>query len=197
MLWELIAVGGFLFWGVIALAFAAIIAALEYENGKAATVVAVIFALAMTLFSDFKPIEWLTLNWKSLIWYAAAYVGIGILWGVIKWRFYVMNRVDRYDDLKAKFLDDNNIKEKNIPDEYKKQWAAHCRNEFGYGFRIPMQVSHYKSTIIMWMSYWPFSGFWTLLNDPVKRIFRFCYRHMAGGLQKISDHAFADAKADF
>lgn len=48
----------------------------------------------------------------------------------------------------------------------------------------------YKARIIAWLVYWPPSMFWTLLNDPLRRIGRIIYDSVAGWLKKISDSAW-------
>jgi hypothetical protein len=65
----------------------------------------------------------------------------------------------------------------------------------GYGFGPP-QVREHKSDIMLWMTYWPFSCVWTLINDPIRKIFRTIYANIAKSLQSISDRMFKGAIAD-
>jgi len=53
-------------------------------------------------------------------------------------------------------------------------------------------AKEYKSEIIVWMSYWPWSMTWTLLNDPIKRFFNFIYLKFSTLYQKLSDRIFKD-----
>ena len=53
------------------------------------------------------------------------------------------------------------------------------------------QVSAYKSSIMVWMFYWPFSILWTAIDMPVKRVYLFIYRGIAKWLQGMSDKIFA------
>jgi hypothetical protein len=56
-------------------------------------------------------------------------------------------------------------------------------------WRIP-QVKEYKSNIMTWMTYWPFSMIWTLINDPIKRAFREIYEKISKFMQGMSDRIF-------
>jgi hypothetical protein len=53
-----------------------------------------------------------------------------------------------------------------------------------------------KSRILSWMTYWPWSALWTLLNDPVRRLMRRIYYRIKGILQGISDKIFKDIDAE-
>jgi hypothetical protein len=66
----------------------------------------------------------------------------------------------------------------------------------GYGYQMPPQAREHKSDIMLWMTYWPFSCLWTIINDPIRKIFRTIYTHIATSLQKISDRMFKGAMAD-
>lgn len=59
------------------------------------------------------------------------------------------------------------------------------------------RVKNSKWKIYMWIAYWPWSGLWTLIHDPIKRILKFIYRQIKGLLKNIYDRQFADVKSDF
>lgn len=66
-------------------------------------------------------------------------------------------------------------------------------DNIAYAKRVNMPVAKQnKSLILTWMFYWPFSGVWTLINDPVRRIFQRIYVKLEGVYQKITDSAFTD-----
>lgn len=50
----------------------------------------------------------------------------------------------------------------------------------------------FKARITAWIAYWPPSLFWTLLNDPLRRIGRMIYEGVADVLKKSSDSAWKD-----
>ncbi len=59
----------------------------------------------------------------------------------------------------------------------------------GFSPRVP-QVSEYKSTFLLWMMYWPFSGIWTIIDSPVKRGFSFIFGKIKGRMQQMADKIF-------
>ncbi len=54
---------------------------------------------------------------------------------------------------------------------------------------IPSAVNN-KARIMMWMTWWPWSALWTLLNDPIKRAFRALFQALKARFQKMSEYAF-------
>jgi len=61
---------------------------------------------------------------------------------------------------------------------------------------FPPKANDNKGKIIFWMSYWPFSATWTLINDPITRLYRFIYRRLGAVFEKISHAMFAKYKDD-
>jgi energy-coupling factor transporter transmembrane protein EcfT len=57
--------------------------------------------------------------------------------------------------------------------------------------RMSPQVSDYKSDILFWLSYWPFSILGYMLNDFVRKVFNSIYNEIADKLQGISDRVFS------
>jgi hypothetical protein len=77
-------------------------------------------------------------------------------------------------------------------------WKAHEQVYSFYDFfnrRVTIQKptpDKYKGRITAWLVYWPPSLFWTLLNDPLRRIGRLIYEGVAKSLARISDSAWKD-----
>lgn len=157
-----------LFW-FIAFPLLLIYLCWEIESrGEAAfaTVVLVMILGLLQLFTDIKPLSYISANPFESLWLAMAYVAVGVGYVWIKWYSFVhaKARTRRQDIADGKRFVDT----------------------------APPQVSKYKEKIFGWMFYWPVSAAWTMLNDPIRRIFNAIYDRISGGLQKISDKAFAD-----
>lgn len=77
-------------------------------------------------------------------------------------------------------------------------WKEHEQNTyirdwFGRSCAIAKpEPENYKGRIISWIVYWPASMFWTILNDPIRKLGRQLYYAIAGVLTKISDSAWKD-----
>ena len=76
-----------------------------------------------------------------------------------------------------------------MPDSLKEQWRLSAPEK--------PSASDSKQDIMRWMSFWPFSMVWTLINDPVKKAFRAIYRGLQKSLQRIADRAWAGTENDF
>ena len=64
-----------------------------------------------------------------------------------------------------------------------------------FGRRIGItkpEPEQFKNRIISWIVYWPPSLFWTLLNDPLRRIGQLIYEAVTKSLKSISDSAWRD-----
>jgi hypothetical protein len=59
---------------------------------------------------------------------------------------------------------------------------------------LPLQVSEHKTELYLWWLGWPLSMFWTILNDPIKRlvngVWNFVYNKIGRFLQEISNKRF-------
>lgn len=75
--------------------------------------------------------------------------------------------------------------------EYEK--ITYVRDWFGRRCLIVKpEPENYKGRIISWIIYWPASMFWTLLNDPIRKLGRQLYYMIAGVLKRISDSVWKD-----
>jgi len=192
----------FVLWGVWWwILFAAVIVAdvwfLEYDNGTGATFSLVAFALLMFFFGDWNPFPWIAANPLWTIGTIFGYFAAGGLWSTVKWYFHCLNVRDRYNEIKDSFFEEHKITGDKIPGQLKSAWKDKLRyGEFSQGSIAPRATKH-KAKILMWMTHWPFSAFWTLLNDPIRRIFMSIYAHLTRTLQKISNRVFANTEVEF
>ncbi len=69
------------------------------------------------------------------------------------------------------------------------RWDERLR---GAGFRgsIPPRARDNKARIIAWMTYFPASMAWTLVNDPIRHAIEFLYNRVGKLLQSMSDRTF-------
>ena len=63
------------------------------------------------------------------------YIVLGLVWSIFKWYFFLHNK----NEYLTKKFENDNLRESDFP-----------------------KAKNNKSRIISWMSYWPFSAFWTL-----------------------------------
>lgn len=62
--------------------------------------------------------------------------------------------------------------------------------------RLRPEPGEYKSQITLWMTYWPWSMTWTVVNDPVKRAFKYTYERVQEVYTRITNRVFRDLEKD-
>ena len=132
-----------------------------------------LFALllaAWVLVANFALFTYIRNHPWQIVMGLAAYFAIGAAWSVVNWWFAETSRARR------------------ARDEFKRrprvsialtweEWSANKRTS----------PANYQSDILWWISFWPFSVVWTLLNDPFRRLCRRIYDELQGVYQRITD----------
>ena len=146
------------------------------EHSVSATVALGLVLVVLQLFTDVRPFSYVMNDPLRASVIAAGYVilGIGYVW--YKWSSYTRMAARQIR---------NSLASNSRMD------ANDAARRLGYR-SIPLQVSTYKARIMGWMIYWPLSLAWTLLNDPIRRLYEAIYNSIAKSLQEISNKAFKD-----
>jgi uncharacterized membrane protein (DUF485 family) len=218
-------------WFWCALLFPSLFLLYLIENEKAvgALMTVLITIGVFVAFGDKRLLPWVISHPVDLAIDIGAYVLIGIVWGFVKWFFYVLRARDKYEKMRAEFEERADafrltVATRAASDKYPLGRGSTARteaNEESYKAEVarlnvkpagfdkalfqhyasnqsfelrdfPPSADKNKGRIIFWMSYWPFSGVWTLINDPITRL----YRRLGALFQKISHSMFAKYKAD-
>lgn len=193
----LFVVGSIGFWLLIGLASIMLFYCVEEDRGGLATTSIIATLFLLYFFGDLNIFGWAIENFLMLVLSIGGYFVVGTIWAIVKWWFFVRRNREKYDDAKAKFLRDEGIEGTSIPDDQKKDWKSHISSSYNRGFEIKPEARKHKSRVLTWMTYWPWSMVWTLIDDPVKKLFRYIYRLIQDLLQKMSDRAFAGTENDF
>jgi hypothetical protein len=137
-------------------------------GGGLATLAVVAFALLYYWFGSKEDVinilVYIRDNPIKIFSYFLTYVGVGIIWAFVKWYFFLHSRYEK------------------------------SKEEMKYSNRtleIPTARDN-KFRIMSWMYYWPFSGLWTLINEPLKKSFRYVFTKISNTFDRISKHMFSD-----
>lgn len=214
-MWELFIIGTFWFWALVAIEFIALLVFIENEwPGWALFSIIGTFCL-LHWCGNLSLITYITANPWMIGIGAIIYILVGAPWGCLKWWFHLRNLRERYIEIRHEWFTilPRKIKRGNEPeaeiDAYKEvvaakkitenakeYWQKYVEDTYGYEmrggkFQKPL-LRHNKRRIILWMGYWPFSMLWTVINDPVRKLFRQVYHSFEGVLQQITDRVWRD-----
>lgn len=172
---------GLWFWMLAAIVFVAAVATVENEQFKVTTPVVIIGVAGLIWLSHSNVLSWVKLHYITLILALVAYLVIGVIYGFVRYVFYV----HKIADLLAKWVNDKGYTIAALTQTQASDFArmANVRH-------FPLRVADSKGRIIFWSIYWPFSAPWTMINEPVKRFFSFAYGRMAGLMQGVANRAF-------
>lgn len=209
-------------WLLTILAVIAITTAIDHDNGFMATFTFIATIILMTGFGTLPLIEYATNHGWQLLSIIAGYILIGgPIGGITRWYTHVHDELEKYENTKQDWLHNQKIDNTEIPPEKKIDWLVYASEQFTWikikGDRIydqrertekyyPETVkilqSHpqawdNKAKIITWMTYWPFTLTWLLLDDIVTKLFKIIQQKLANLMDQISRHIFRRVQDDF
>lgn len=181
---EFLAVGAWGFWALIVISAIVMSELVDNNSPGWATITAIATVAILSFLGDFNPLIWIKSNPGEVAFYIAAYFAVGAMWGVVKWYFWLQRLRRKMLEFKREHpgMDDAD--------------AIRFLRSAGAGPSMPPQVSEHKARIIGWMALWPASMVWTVLNDPVRRVFEEIYDRIGGGLQRMSNRIFGEFITD-
>lgn len=201
-MWELFVFGSFGFWTLMIIATVILMICLENNAASGATFVFIGSLFLLDQFGNLPILSIIHNNPLITILSITAYFAVGTVWSVAKWFFYVRNEKQLYDEMKQKFIAFNKIDitiNDPIPDNWKQKWKEQTTWRLAEHERIDInpKINEHKAQIYMWISYWPLSLVWTMIDDPIRKILKNIYKNISDWLQSISDRYFKDVKKDF
>lgn len=211
----LFAFGTLWFWLLIIAASFVLFACTEFDRGFFATLTVVGCIIALHVWGGHKILNYVVDNPARTFQYAGIYLLLGTFWGVNKWWFYVKRQSRKAQEALEAFRKDferpavvedyrrrtlgprtsdyvtSIQQDKRTPDEvFKSAWKDIIKLERydEHIFEFQPDPKKHKRRILIWMTYWPWSFLWTMLNDP----FKAAYHWVLGLLKRISNSAFRD-----
>lgn len=168
-------IGTFWFYALILVAAAALIISTELDEAKswgfwvvAATLVVLYFCGNKQTFNDM--FSWISANPGTTILIVAGYFVAGLVWAIMKWYVYLRKKTAKINAINA----------------YGKT----------YGLDQVYSAAENKERILNWMMYWPVSLLWTLIDEPVKKMFLGIYNNTEKMFQRMADNARKNVKSE-
>lgn len=161
----LFVIGSLWFWLLAIAAVCIIVTTTELEEANSWGFVVVIGTLTLMYFGgnqhSFREFgNYIVENPKVIIGSVVGYLVLGVVWSIVKWFIYLKGQTQRI-------------------------------NEYGisYGVNDIYDVSKNKQRILNWMMYWPFSGLWTLIDEPFRKFFKHAFYYLEKTYQRMADNA--------
>lgn len=167
------AFGTIFFWLLIVLTVILMTAFVEKEDqtGTGATITFLVSMALMCFLGNLEAfkslLNYVTENPGTIIGLGLLYIVLGVVWSFFKWYFYLSAIREEY---------------KNSSYEVEKSL-------------ISINSSSNKTRVLVWMSYWPLSTIWTIINDPIRKMYKHILYKLSGFYQNISDRMFKDLNA--
>lgn len=199
----LFALGTFWFWFLLFIDFVVITALVENDNGVWATIVAVGSVLGLNYLWKLPIVAVVKANPAHTALLVLAYFAIGVAWTLVKWYFYVHNRVVEYNDYKRDFLKEKKADAltpelaAELSDRLENGHTSTWRSAFGGTISAePPDPAKHKADLTRWGTYWPFSMVGTALNDIVRKAWEYVYEMLQTTYQRMAKAIFRSATAD-
>jgi hypothetical protein len=199
---------GLMLYGAIGVFSLLALVSMEYEKPGICTVIVIIALGVLEYYSSLHPLTFAYHNPIDAAVLVALYFCVGTGWIIVKWFSHVYKVRDRFNEVKQDCI--KNVRE--MPDQYSGRTTTKTKADFvntdgsltAEGMRLvydqaamrigerhlPLLASEHKGEMYMWWLLWPLSLGWTLLSDPITRLWHFVYNLFGGVMQRISDHAF-------
>lgn len=190
-MWAPFIIVGFTWWFAIYIVAISIVFiwAIEDDKPGLALVMTIVGVAILTLFSTFNPFTWITQHPYTFIKFCVAYIPIGLAYSMIKYYFYLKERTRVFDKRFENFLEkyklDSTITYENLPVEYRSKCYEYMDNYSGGYNLLNMTFGDSTKHIVFWMGYWPWSAFWTLLNNPIKWLLEWLRDQFIGVYRRI------------
>jgi hypothetical protein len=168
----LFVIGTLGFWITLTCVSALIIAFDYNEREGASFATLALFAFGVVSFNP-SVLSAVRANPVWLVVGVLVYLVLGVLTAVAKWYFFLLNARD--------------VIKENSPRVHSEQAIVNLQVR-GRRVKFPIKVADHKARIIGWMTVWPWVAGWTLIDDPIRRMFQRIYVSIAGRLQQMVDH---------
>lgn len=158
---------GIWFWALVLVEISLLTWFVEEEWGLASVLSLLIFVVLLWWLADVPVWAWLKENPLTLLKYAGYYIAIGVLWTFCKYYFALKK-------LRGKVKKAKEAWQQMQLDKESRQHPAFedvLRNHLGYNDKSKFENTIEK--LVIWASFWPTSMIWTILNDPVRRLFKY------------------------
>lgn len=169
-----------------------------YESLTAGAISLAIFFGLFYFMGVFNPLAFIWHNALTFIGIFIAYTIIGIGYArFVKWKLYVSDWARHAREFKMNWLSQKGVTGATVPSNLEQAWRDYLNSSWNSNSKFTaLNIWEHKSQFFTWVAYWPFSAFWTLVNDPFRRIVNWAYMNMMEAMQKEANKAAEEFSSD-
>lgn len=166
---------------------------LEVEHWGWATLTLIATGVAVQLTGVANILDFVHHHTVDAILYTLVYLALGVVWSFIKWFSFLMGFRDKFRETRDEWYSTNKVA---LSDPLTPAQQSDLDKTFAYksyngnALLYKPKAAKNKRRITAWMAYWPFSVVGTVINDPIRRLFKFLFNSFKALYQKIADHVF-------
>lgn len=167
----------------------------ETDNNLKPLVSTVIYLGILQLYFNVPIMGYIINNPSIVIIFTFLYLVVGAIWSAYKWITYILNWKKVYKKTKEYFFnlpENNNIAEDEVSENWKEERQITLSNGIMYDLRSIPSALNFKSKIIKWIVYWPFSMFLYLIIDLVRDVLEHLFNLIKSIYKKITLNILGD-----
>jgi hypothetical protein len=202
---EIISALPWAFWTLFVLFHLFMLGFVAREQVIGPIVVTVVGAVCLAIGGYFPQIyNYVLQNRQEAIVGFFLYFVIGTIYAVCKWIWFNWRGHQRYLAFRKSFLLRKGLSTDIVPDELKKEFFDAFVSEYGRDYdnapsdqiKIRPQIRDYKEEMAVWITYWPWSAFATILRACLKDLAEMIIEAIKGALQWFSNKIWAGVEKD-
>ena len=169
---------GVWFWALFLIEILLLTILVETEYPATSFLSIILFIFFLWWLADIPVWKWIKDNPLTLLKYFSYYIGLGIIWSFCKYYFLLKSTKNSIEKYKTSWNKMKDVDKKHYTSfkEYYKE------NDYRYGGNISFKKTNTK--FALWAIFWPTSCIWTLLNDPIRKIFNYLIYDLFIGIYK-------------
>jgi hypothetical protein len=174
----------------------AIIVCVEIDCFGLSTFILLASFLVLSYFKWTTAVNWVSTNYVDFIIYCGYYLLGSVVWMYTKWTMLLFNFSSARKNAIDEYKNDKQIVGPLTAEQTKLALGysskSYRNNYFTMYLNEKIRASNYKSKIIAWGIWWPFSLVGTIVDDPIRRFITWTFDRLCGTFQKLADKIAPD-----
>ena len=137
----------------------------------------------------------------KIVGFGAIYLVLGLIWGLCKWRLFLVERASKYYSIKSTYYGRHSFQPSRVlvgADLI--NWNNHidrCNDSYRpfIGLAQTPKAAEYKEFIVAWIGFWPNNLVWTLISEYVTKIAKGLFGAVRNTFDKLAADVYKEIEA--